>query len=151
MRRLAAVVLIAVLSVAVTASAAPAAIKILKIEFDPPGADTGSSESLKKEIIVLKNTGRTPKSIEGWRIIDESADHRYRFGEGIVVEPGAVVRLHTGSGNDGYAPKTGRYDLYWGLDAYIWNNDGDTAKLRKGDGTLIDRCKYSGSQNPARC
>jgi hypothetical protein len=47
------------------ASPASAAIRITKIYFDSPGADTGSNTSLNAEYVVIKNTGTTRKTLTG--------------------------------------------------------------------------------------
>ena len=43
------------------ASAAPA-VRILKIQYDSPGSDTGSNTSLNGEWVVLKNFSSTNRS-----------------------------------------------------------------------------------------
>lgn len=124
---------------------AEAKIKIKKVYFDPPGSDTGSASSLKAEYVVIKNTGGKAKKLGSWRIFDKGRDHTYRFPEGFKVGAGKVVRLRTGSGEDT------RADLYWNLDNYVWNNDGDKATLKKGKKT-IDACAYpSSASSPYVC
>jgi P pilus assembly chaperone PapD len=134
---------LAILVLLVAASTASAAIKITTIRFDPPGADTGSSTSLKAEWIRLKNTGPAAKSLNHWTIRDAS-NHIYRFGA-FTLRPGKSVTIHTGAGADGPA------NVYWNQDNYVWNNDGDTARLRDSHGTLKQRCSYSGSGSSATC
>lgn len=129
--------------VLVATSTASGAIKITTIRFDPPGNDTGSASSLRAEWIRIKNTGTSKKSLNGWTIRDKS-NHVYRF-DGFTLRPGKSVTLHTGSGND-----TGS-NLYWEQDNYVWNNDGDTARLRDSHGRLKQRCSYSGSGTSANC
>ena len=123
--------------------AAPGAIKITKIYFDSPGSDTGSNSSLNAEWIRLKNTGNRAKSLRGWKITDASG-HRYRFGR-YRLAAGKTVTIHTGRGSN--RPR----HRYWRQDWYVWNNDGDRAKLRNRSGRLIDRCSYSGSGDWVAC
>jgi hypothetical protein len=113
------------------------AIRIAKIYFDSPGSDNGSNSSLNAEWIKIKNTGSRAKQLEGWKIRDASG-HVYRFGT-FKLRAGRAVMVHTGSGSN-----TGRH-RYWGQDWYVWNNDGDTATLKKPSGTVADRCSYSGT------
>jgi hypothetical protein len=122
---------------------APAAIKITKIYFDSPGADTGSNTSLNAEWIRLKNTGSRGRYLTGWTIRDTSG-HVYRFGT-YRLRAGYTVTVHTGRGTNT------RRNRYWRSDGYIWNNDGDTAKLKNRVGTLIDRCHYSGAGSYKIC
>jgi hypothetical protein len=123
--------------------ASGAAIRIVKIYFDSPGSDTGSNSSLNAEWIRLKNTGSRGKYLTGWTIRDASG-HVYVFG---TYRLGAAdrVTIHTGSGSNTSAHR------YWRSDWYIWNNTGDTAKLKNRAGTLIDRCSYSGAGDYKVC
>lgn len=121
-----------------------AAIKIHKIYFDSPGTDTGSNSSLNAEYIVIKNTGSKGVGIGGWTIRDV-ANHVYKFPAGFKIAAGAKVWLHTGSGSSG-----GKH-RYWGQGNYVWNNDGDTARLKRANGTLADSCTYSGAGSYVFC
>jgi hypothetical protein len=121
----------------------PAAIRIDKIYFDSPGSDTGSNTSLNAERIRLKNTGSTGRYLTGWTIRDASG-HVYRFGT-YRLRAGYTVRVHTGNGTNT------RLNRYWRSDGYIWNNNGDTARLKNSGGTLIDKCSYSGAGDYVSC
>ena len=39
----------------------------------------------------------------------------------------------------------------WHQDWYVWNNDGDRARLRKPNGTTVDSCSYSGAGSSVGC
>lgn len=121
-----------------------AAIKIHKIYFDSPGSDNGSNASLNAEYITIKNTGSGRVGIGGWTIRD-LAGHVYHFPAGFRLGAGAKVTLHTGSGS------SGAHHRYWGMGNYVWNNDGDTAKLKRSNGTLADSCSYSGAGDYVFC
>jgi hypothetical protein len=121
-----------------------AAIKIHKIQFDPAGADYGSNASLTAEYIVIKNTGSARVGIGGWTIRD-IANHVYRFPAGYRIGAGAKLTLHTGSGTNRFG------HVYWRQGWYVWNNDGDTARLRKSSGSLADTCSYSGAGSSVLC
>jgi hypothetical protein len=125
------------------AGQASAAIKIREIYFDSPGADTGSNKSLNAEWVLIKNTGTTRKTLTGWTLRDTS-HHVYKFPT-FKLGPGKSVKVHTGKGSNTAS------NLYWKLDYYVWNNDGDTAKLRKKDGSLVDSCSYSGAGSSKLC
>jgi hypothetical protein len=134
----------------VVAGAAPAAgaervggVRLLKIQFDPPGADNGSNTSLNAEYVVIVNRGSHQVTLTGWTLRDRSA-HVFRFPT-FTLGAGAKVTIHTGTGSDN------AHNLYWASDGYIWNNDGDTATLRRPSGVLVDRCSYSGSDSTASC
>jgi hypothetical protein len=126
----------AVLAIAgIAATTAPGAIRIAKIYYDSPGADTGSNKSLNAEWIRLKNTGSRSRSLTDWRIRDASA-HVYRFGTH-RLGAGKTVTIHTGRGSN-----TAR-NRYWRSDNYIWNNDKDTATIKNANGDVKDRCSYN--------
>jgi len=48
-----------------------------------------------------------------------------------VLAAGAMVTVHTGAGTNTATA------LYWGLGASVWNNTGDTATLKRPDGSVI--------------
>jgi hypothetical protein len=109
-------------------------IRITRVNYDPPGSDTGSNAHLNKEWVVIKNFGQQARQLRGWTLRDTS-NHRFRFPR-FTLRPGRTVKVHTGSG------QRTRRDLYWGSGNYVWNNDGDRATLRNRDGRLIDRCSW---------
>jgi Lamin Tail Domain len=135
--RIAVAALVALAVVVLAAPAASAAIRIVRINFDSPGRDTRSNASLNAEWIRLTNTGGSARQLRGWTISD-AAGHRYRFKRS-RLRVGRTVTLHTGDGRDTSA------NLYWGMGNYVWNNDGDTARLRRPNGALADRCSYDES------
>src|SRR3954447_13783307 len=125
------------LATLVLAATASAGIRITQINFDSPGADTGSNSSLNAEWVRLKNTGSSGKVISGWTVRDTS-NHVYKFGM-FKLGAGKSVTIHTGKGSNTASNR------YWRSDEYIWNNDGDRAKLKSKAGNVIDTCSYSGS------
>ncbi|MGH3117108.1 MAG: lamin tail domain-containing protein [Gaiellales bacterium] len=128
---------------AASASGASAAIRIVKIYYDSPGADNGSNASLNAEWIRIKNTGNSARQLNNWRIRD-AAGHVYKFGS-LSLPAGAAVKLHTGSGYDSYP-----HHLYWGQGNYVWNNVKDTAKLKRPNGTVADKCSYNNASASAK-
>src|SRR5215213_5245592 len=115
-------VLVALLAV----TAAGAKIRIAKIVYNPPGADTGSNRSLNAERVKVTNTGLTTRSLHGWRIRDRQG-HVYVFGL-VALGPGRSVILHTGRGNPNYVSEP--QHNYWQRRNYVWNNGGDRATLK---------------------
>jgi hypothetical protein len=142
-RRIALATILVLLILALPAQAL-AAIKIHKIYFDSPGSDTRSNASLNAEYIVIRNTGLVRVGIGGWTIRD-IANHVYRFPTGFRIGAGLKVTLHTGRGTNTATHR------YWGMGNYVWNNDGDTGRLRRANGTLADACSYSGAGSYVFC
>ena len=131
------------LAALILSATASAGIRVTGISFDSPGSDTGSNSSLNAEWIRLKNTGSKGKLLTGWTIRD-TANHVYKFGT-FKLRAGKSVTIHTGSGSN---TASNRYQRSgW----YIWNNDGDTAKLKNKAKTTIDTCSYSGAGSSVNC
>ncbi|WP_319506336.1 lamin tail domain-containing protein [uncultured Methanolobus sp.] len=86
--------------------------------------------SLVDEWVKIQNTGSSPVSLDGWIIVDEGEKHTYTFPSFTLIT-GATVTVHTGYGTNTAT------DLYWGTN-YVWNNDGDYARLYDSDGNLVD-------------
>ena len=150
----------------VAAAPAYAALTITKIYFNPVGADSGDPGHIRKEIVVIKNTGSHAVRLDGWRIHDAGRDHVYVFGDrrrgddvftDVKLRPREYVRVHSGRGQDSATVTTHgdvpmHYDFYWDLDNYVWNNDGDRAILRNRAKGVIDRCAYTASaDSPKMC
>jgi hypothetical protein len=129
------------------------AVQISSISPNPSGAsaartaasrDTGTNQSLNGEWIRLRNAGRNARQLRGWSISDADG-HVYRFGR-LKLRSGASVTVHSGRGRD-----TARH-RYWGRHDDVWDNNRDSARLRRADGTLADLCRYDHPDaSPVRC
>ncbi|MDZ5810613.1 lamin tail domain-containing protein [Halorubrum sp. AD140] len=102
-------------------------ISLAEVHEDAAGDDR---ENLTDEYVVFENTGDETLDLSGWTVEDE-ASHRYTFPDGVALAPDATVTLYTGSGTDTDA------ELYWGSEAPIWNNDGDTVIVTTSDGERV--------------
>ncbi|WP_424004744.1 lamin tail domain-containing protein [Haloarcula salina] len=105
---------------------------VAKIHEDASGND---HENENDEYVVFENTGETTLDLSGWTVEDE-AEHTYRFPAGFELDPGSKVTLYTGSGADTDS------ELYWGSDAAIWNNNGDTVYVLDEDGETVVEKSY---------
>jgi len=107
-------------------------VKIAHIQADAPGND---SENPNGEWVEIVNQGSAPVNLEGYSLKD-AANHIYTF-PAFTLQPGAMVRLHTGRGQNDAS------SLYWGLvGEAVWNNGGDSAFLRDSEGNLVDDYTY---------
>jgi lamin tail-like protein len=120
-----------------TAAQASAAVVIDLIRYDPPGPDNRTPASLRAEYVRLVNNGTARVVIGGWTLRD-AAGHIYRIPNGFALLPHSAVNIRTGSGQNR------AHQLYWGMGNYVWNNDGDTARLRRANRTQADACSYPG-------
>jgi hypothetical protein len=120
------------------------AMRLAKIQFDPPGDDDATSSSLNKEYVQVRNFGVKAWTLTGWTLRDVSG-FRYAFPEGFTVEPGATVTIHTGPG------RNRPLHLYWGQGTYVWNNTGDKATLKNAAGKVVDTCSYDGEGGATPC
>jgi hypothetical protein len=135
----AAVLAAGVIVVAQPAQAAVPAVQITRVWYDSPGTDRRTNASLNAEYVRIKNTTRKTINLEEWTLRDKTG-YTYLF-EALVIKPGKTITIRTGQGDGGTST------VYWGRRAYVWNNDTDTAYLRRGDGKLIDSCSYNGTRN----
>ena len=99
-------------------------IVIVTIHYD----GTGSSEP--DEYVEIRNDDTKSIQLNNWTLSD-TASHVFTF-PSFVMEPGKVCRVYTNE----YHPEWCGFS--YGSGSAIWNNGGDTATLRDGNGTLID-------------
>ncbi len=107
-------------------------LAVAEINADAAGDDR---ENLNDEYVTFENTGDAPLDLSGWQV-REGAGRTYTVPEGVTLDPGEQVTLHTGSGTDTTT------DLYWGLDGPVWNNGGDTVTVIDSDGITVLEVSY---------
>ncbi|AJE85425.1 Putative secreted protein [Streptomyces albus] len=117
---------------------AAGSVHLYKIYYDSPGKDTRSNGSLNGEYVQIRNTTSASVSLKGWTVTDSSR-HGYTFGS-YTLGKGKTVTVRTGKGSNTSATR------YQGRAAYVWNNDKDTATLRKSSGAKVDSCAYNSSR-----
>jgi hypothetical protein len=135
-------VITAIAATTATLVAAPTAqaagsVHIAKIYYNSPGKDTRSNASLNAEWVTITNSTSTARSLKGWTLTDSSR-HTYTF-RTFTLGAGKTVKVHTGTGHDTST------NTYQNRRAYVWNNDKDTATLRKASGAKVDTCSYNNS------
>ncbi|MBB2948951.1 hypothetical protein FB565_008737 [Actinoplanes lutulentus] len=108
-------------------------------QYDSPGKDTRTNESVNAEWVALVNESAKPVAIKGWSI-REQGGRVYTFGA-VTIAAKAKLRLHTGRGTDTAT------DRYWNSGNYLWNNTGDTATLRDPTGSAVDTCTWTQKAN----
>src|SRR5262245_36375916 len=94
-------------------------IRIVKVQYDSPGSDTGSNTSLNGEWVAIRNTGTTRRDLTHWTLRD-AANHVYTFGS-FSLKAGGTVYVKTGTGTNNAVYR------YQNRGWYVWNNTGDTA------------------------
>ncbi|MFF1818362.1 lamin tail domain-containing protein [Kribbella sp. NPDC058245] len=117
------------------ASAAAPIFLVAGIQYDPVGPDTRTNAHINLEYISIRNNTTRPLSLKGYRIRD-AASHVYYFPPTFTLKARSTVLVHTGKG------RNSANHLYWGSGNYIWNNDGDTARLQNSLNKVIDFCTY---------
>ncbi|MFJ5228182.1 lamin tail domain-containing protein [Streptomyces sp. NPDC088400] len=122
----------------VQAQAATGSVHLYKIYYDSPGTDTRSNSSLTAEYVQIRNTTSKAVSLKGWTLTDAS-NHKYTFGT-YSLGKGKTVTVRTGKGKDTTANR------YQNRGAYVWNNDKDTATLKKASGSKADTCSYNSTK-----
>jgi hypothetical protein len=89
------------------------------------------------EYVEITNRGGSAQNMTQWRIQSVRGDQWYSFPAGYTLAVGRHVRVHSGPGAVDNPPA----DLKWTA-AYIWNNDGDEARLYDVQGRLVDSWAY---------
>lgn len=117
---------------------AAGSVHLYKIYYDSPGTDNRSNSSLNAEYVQIRNTTGAAVNLRGWTLTDASR-HTYTFG-GYTLGAGKTVTVRTGRGTNTAA------NVYQNRAAYVWNNDRDTATLRKSNGTSVDTCSYNSTR-----
>jgi micrococcal nuclease len=101
-----------------------------------PDAAGDDNVNLNDEWVRFINAGEADLDLDHWTVADESASHRYTFGE-LVLAPGAEVTLFTGCGTDTASAR------YWcNTGSAVWNNGGDTVFLRDPAGNIVASRSY---------
>jgi hypothetical protein len=111
-----------------SATQASAALRILKINYKSPRP--------AGEYVLIKNKGTKAVAMKGWTLRDID-DHVYRF-PNFSLPPGKAVTVHAGKG------RSDSNTLYWGRSHPVWDAHGDTAILRRKDGSFSSKCSYPG-------
>ena len=107
---------------------------IAKIEYDA-----------QEEVLVLVNRTSKDLNLSGYTLVDE-ANHVFDFsedpgeqGKRPIIPAFDVVRIYSGRGAK-YNYEDPR-DFYWSRN-YIWNNDGDEARLKDPSGETVVIYEY---------
>lgn len=117
---------------ATAAAPAPAAVRIVGGNWNPPGNDN-HPPALNAESVKIKNFSSSRRSLTGWQILDYRGAHVYRFPTGFFIGPGVTVTLFSGRGT-----RTATH-LYWGrTTGEVWGNAfPERAYLRDANGRTV--------------
>lgn len=85
------------------------------------------------EVVTIKNIGSANTDMTGWKVVSVEGNQTYEFPNGYILKAGATVYVTSGRDAKDQPPTY----LKWSS-AYIWNNDGDTARLLNSDGGLVE-------------
>ncbi|MFI5868088.1 lamin tail domain-containing protein [Streptomyces sp. NPDC051546] len=117
---------------------AAGSLRISKIWYDSPGSDTRTNTSLNGEWVQITNGTTSAVSLKGWTLTDASS-HVYTFGT-FTLKAGQTVTVKTGKGINTATT------LFQQRAAYVWNNDKDTATLRRANKTVHHTCSYNSTR-----
>ena len=107
------------------------------VEYDPPGVDTADNE-----YVELRNVSNERIHLDGYQLRNIFVFHEFLFGT--YMDPGEVLRVTVGKGNDT------RLDQYWGQDRAILRNvdsGGDRVDVVSYDERFVD-CEDWGDARP---
>ena len=116
-------------------------IIIEHINHNPHGKDTPNQ--LNEEFVVLENEGAEKVSLAGWSLTDETATgarrHIYKFPQMVSLSSREKAYVHTGPGEDSFEKGSPpKWNLFWGRQSFVWNDEGDTATLFDAEGNKVD-------------
>lgn len=94
------------------------------------------SKDLGKEIVGIKNNGKSSINMSGWYLISVEGNQRFDFPDGYVLKPGATVYITSGKNAKNQPPTY----LKW-TTANIWNNSGDMARLYNSQGVKVSEMR----------
>jgi len=80
--------------------------------------------SLDEEIVTIKNNGDSTVDLSGWHLLSVEGSQSFYFPEGYTLGAGETMYVTAGRGAKDNPPTY----INW-TGSYIWNNDGDSAKL----------------------
>jgi len=95
-------------------------------------ATGNDNNNLNGEWVSIKCTSGSV-NLSGWKIKDEYG-WTYSF-PNVTIKEGQTIKIYTGCGTNTST------SLYWCRTNAVWNNDGDTVKLIKPDGSLYGSWK----------
>lgn len=144
-RALAAALITGAVALVATATPADAAsrVQFRYIQYDSPGSDNRSNASLNAEYVTIRNVSGSRISLKGWHLYDK-VGHKYSFGK-FTIAPRTAVKIRTGRGSNNATNR------YWGSGNYVWNNDGDRARIRDASGKLVDQCSWGDGPGGINC
>lgn len=103
-------------------------VKVIDIYYD------GAGSQEPDEYVAIRNDDAQSIQLQGWTLRDE-AEHVFTF-PAHVMAPGQICRVYTNENHPGWC------GFSYGSGSAIWNNGGDCAYLRDGQGTAVDLYCY---------
>lgn len=104
---------------------------VLDAIHEAPGFESDPED----EYLTFVNDGDETIDLSGWTV-ENDAGRSYTFPEGVVLDPGERVTLHSGAGVDDGS------DRYWGAAEPVWDEDGDVVTVTTADGRRVLREPY---------
>ena len=87
------------------------------------------------EYVEIRNDDSKSIQLRNWTLHDIASGQVFTF-PSCLLEPGKVCRFYTNENQPEWC------GFSYGSGSAIWNNTGDTAYLRDGNGTMIDEYSY---------
>ncbi|MDX8344137.1 S-layer homology domain-containing protein [Rossellomorea sp. YZS02] len=97
-----------------------------------PGNLTITSVNLDTEVVQIKNNGNNDVNMTGWKLVSVEGNQTYDFPANFILKAGSTVHVTSGQNAVHNPPAY----LKW-TGGYIWNNEGDTARLVNAEGVNV--------------
>ena len=92
-----------------------------------------SKVSLSEEVVEITNVSQKQVNLTDWQLVSVTGKQTFTFPHGTILQENESIKILSGHGK-----KSGPHKIVW-TGRYIWNNDGDQAKLYNHKGQLIDQ------------
>lgn len=103
--------------------------------FRVNGGTIDGKEDYSKELVTLRNPGKSPVDLSAWTLSNDRNDV-FTFPAGFSIPGGADVTIHSGCGENSQT------DLYWCSSGPVWDDSKDEALLQTADAKIVDMYTY---------
>ncbi|MFD0492390.1 lamin tail domain-containing protein [Saccharopolyspora erythraea] len=88
------------------------------------------------EYVEIQNRGPVAAEMSGWVLGADDSGQDFTFPPGTVLQPGQRIRVYTNEMHPGYG------GFSYGIKRPIWNDKGDTARLKDANGHVVSKLPY---------
>ena len=91
-----------------------------------------SKVNLSEEVVEITNISQEQVNLSNWKLVSVKGNQTFTLPHGTILQKNESIKILSGRGK-----QSGPNKIVW-TGRYIWNNNGDTAKLYDHKGNLVD-------------